>query len=124
MAQFADDFSDVSFVPDELRGVALLSDPSYNKGTAFSQEERNRYGLECQLPNSVETIERQVERVMERLDAKSNDLERYIYLIALSDRNETLFYRTLMSDPARFMPIVYSPTVGDACLTFGHMYRP
>jgi malate dehydrogenase (oxaloacetate-decarboxylating)(NADP+) len=123
MAQFADDFSDVSFVPDDLRGVALLSDPSYNKGTAFSQEERNRYGLEGLLPHSVETIERQVERVMEHLDAKSNDLERYIYLIALSDRNETLFYRALMSDPARFMPIVYAPTVGDACLAFGHMYR-
>jgi malate dehydrogenase (oxaloacetate-decarboxylating)(NADP+) len=99
-----------SFIPDDLRGIALLSDPSYNKGTAFSQDERYRYGLEGLLPHSVETIERQVERVMEHLDAKPNDLERYIYLIALSDRNETLFYRTLMSDPARFMPIVYAPT--------------
>ena len=123
MTQFADDFSAASFIPDDLRGVALLSHPSHNKGTAFSLEERDRYGLEGLLPHSVETIERQVERVMEHLDAKSNDLERYIYLIALSDRNETLFYRTLMSDPARFMPIVYAPTVGDACLAFGHMYR-
>jgi hypothetical protein len=57
------------------------------------------------------------------LDAKPNDLERYIYLIGLLDRNETLFYRTLMSDAARFMPIVYDPTVADACLAFGHIYR-
>jgi malate dehydrogenase (oxaloacetate-decarboxylating)(NADP+) len=60
---------------------------------------------------------------MRHLDAKPNDLERYIYLIGLLDRNETLFYRTLMSDPARFMPIVYDPTVADACLAFGHIYR-
>ncbi len=60
---------------------------------------------------------------MEHLDAKPNDLERYIYLIGLSDRNETLFYRTVMSDPARFIPILYDPTVADACLAFGHIYR-
>ena len=73
--------------------------------------------------HAVESLDRQLERVMEHLDAKPNDLERYIYLIGLSDRNETLFYRTLMSDPARFVPIVYDPTVADACLTFGHIYR-
>jgi malate dehydrogenase (oxaloacetate-decarboxylating)(NADP+) len=60
---------------------------------------------------------------MEHLDAKPNDLERYIYLIGLSDRNETLFYRAVMSDPARFIPILYDPTVADACLAFGHIYR-
>ena len=60
---------------------------------------------------------------MRHLDAKPTDLERYIYLIGLADRNETLFYRTVMSDPARFMPILYDPTVADACLTFGHIYR-
>src|SRR5262249_14828654 len=75
------------------------------------------------LPHAVETLDRQLERVMEHLDAKPNDLERYVYLIGLSDRNETLFYRTLMSDPARFVPIVYDPTVAEACLTFGHIYR-
>jgi malic enzyme len=57
------------------------------------------------------------------LEAKPTDLERYIYLIGLSDRNETLFYRTVMSDPARFIPILYDPTVAEACLTFGHIYR-
>ena len=106
-----------------LHGQALLDNPVLNKGTAFTPEERRKYGLEGLLPHTVETLNRQLERVMEHLDAKPNDLERYIYLIGLADRNETLFYRTLMSDPARFVPIVYDPTVADACLTFGHIYR-
>jgi malate dehydrogenase (oxaloacetate-decarboxylating)(NADP+) len=108
---------------DTLRGVALLDDPIRNKGTAFTSEERRKYGLEGLLPHAVENLDRQVERVMGHLDAKPNDLERYIYLIGLSDRNETLFYRAVMSDPARFIPILYDPTVADACLTFGHIYR-
>ena len=106
-----------------LRGQALLDSPTLNKGTAFTTEERRAYGLEGLLPQAVETLDRQLERVLQHLDAKPNDLERYIYLIGLADRNETLFYRTLMSDPARFVPIVYDPTVADACLAFGHIYR-
>src|SRR5262245_6785698 len=106
-----------------LRGPALLNNPGLSKGTAFTPEERREFGLEGLLPHAVETLDRQLERVMEHLDAKPNDLERYIYLIGLSDRNETLFFRTLMSDPARFVPIVYDPTVAEACLTFGHIYR-
>jgi len=109
--------------PPTLRGVALLDDPIRNKGTAFTSEERHQYGLEGLLPHSVEHLDRQVERVMGHLDAKPNDLERYIYLIGLSDRNETLFYRSVMSDSARFIPILYDPTVADACLAFGHVYR-
>jgi malate dehydrogenase (oxaloacetate-decarboxylating)(NADP+) len=105
------------------RGEALLNDPIRNKGTAFTANERRKYGLEGLLPQAVESLDRQVERVLQHLDAKPTDLERYIYLIGLSDRNETLFYRTLMSDPARFVPIVYDPTVADACLAFGHIYR-
>jgi malate dehydrogenase (oxaloacetate-decarboxylating)(NADP+) len=107
----------------ETQAQAMLDDPVRNKGTAFTQEERRRYGLEGLLPQAVESLDRQLERVMQHLDAKPNDLERYIYLIGLADRNETLFYRTLMSDPVRFVPIVYDPTVADACLTFGHIYR-
>jgi malate dehydrogenase (oxaloacetate-decarboxylating)(NADP+) len=107
----------------DLRGMALLEDPELSKGTAFTSTERSAFGLEGLLPAAVETLDRQLERVMEHLDAKPNDLERYIYLIGLSDRNETLFYHALMSDPARFMPIVYDPTVGEACLTFGHIFR-
>jgi malate dehydrogenase (oxaloacetate-decarboxylating)(NADP+) len=109
--------------PDALKGVALLNDPYRNKGTAFTSDERREFGLEGLLPASVESLDRQLERVLRHLDAKPTDLERYIYLIGLLDRNETLFYRTVMSDPARFMPIVYDPTVADACLAFGHIYR-
>jgi malate dehydrogenase (oxaloacetate-decarboxylating)(NADP+) len=110
-------------VADRLQGLPLLDDPIRNKGTAFTAEERRRYHLEGLLPQSVESLDGQVERVLEHLDAKPTDLERYIYLIGLSDRNETLFYRAVMSDPARFIPILYDPTVADACLTFGHIYR-
>jgi malate dehydrogenase (oxaloacetate-decarboxylating)(NADP+) len=106
-----------------LHGVALLNDTGRNKGTAFTSDERRGLGLEGLLPHAVDSLDRQVERVLRHLDAKPDDLERYIYLIGLLDRNETLFYRTLMSDPARFMPIVYDPTVADACLAFGHIYR-
>src|SRR5277367_3152630 len=105
------------------KGIALLSDSIRNKGTAFSENERREFGLEGLLPHAVDSLDRQVERVRGHLDAKPNDLERYVYLIGLSDRNETLFYRTVMSDPARFIPIVYTPTVADACLHFGHIYR-
>src|SRR4051794_18890561 len=108
---------------DTMRGIALLNDPARNKGTAFTPDERREFGLDGLLPPSVDSLDRQVERVMQHLDAKPNDLERYVYLIGLADRNETLFYRTLMSDPARFVPIVYDPTVADACLAFGHIYR-
>ena len=106
-----------------VSGIELLDDPVLNKGTAFSAAERQRYGLEGLLPHAVETLDRQVERVMGHLEQKPNDLERYVYLMGLCDRNETLFYKTLMSDPARFVPIVYDPTIADACSRFGHLYR-
>ena len=104
-------------------GMALLADATLNKGTAFTEEERERYGLVGLLPDAVEDLDRQVERVLQHLENKTSDLERYIYLVGLSDRNETLFFKVLMSDPQRFLPIVYDPTVGEACLKFGHIYR-
>jgi len=107
----------------DLHGPALLNDPAHNKGTAFTEDERRRLGLEGLIPSSSETLDRQVERVLGHLEAKTTDLERYIYLIGLLDRNETVFYRTVMSDPARFIPILYDPTVAEACLAFGHIYR-
>ncbi len=107
----------------DLKGVELLDDPVLNKGTGFTEAERERYGLEGLLPHAVETLDRQLKRVMGHLEQKPSDLERYVYLMGLCDRNETLFYKTLMSDPARFVPIVYDPTVADACLQFGHLYR-
>ena len=106
-----------------ISGIELLDDPVLNKSTAFTVAERRQHGLEGLLPATVETIERQLERVMGHLDQKPSDLERYVYLMGLCDRNETLFYKTLMSDPARFVPIVYDPTIADACLAFGHLYR-
>jgi len=94
-----------------------------HKGTAFTQEERASLGLEGLLPTAVETLDRQVERVLGHLGAKPNDIERFIYLQELSNSNQTLFYATVMSDPARFVPIVYDPTIAEACLTYGHIYR-
>ena len=105
------------------RGMELLDNPNLNKGTAFTDEERERLGLVGLLPDSVEDIDRQLERVLGHLKTKPTDLERYIYLIGLCDRNETLFYKLLMSDPMRFLPIVYDPTVAEACLKFGYIYR-
>ena len=75
------------------------------------------------MPDVTETEDLQLRRVMTQLGHKNTDLDRYIYLINLLDHNETLFYRTIMSDPARFLPIVYDPTIGEACLKFGHIYR-
>jgi malate dehydrogenase (oxaloacetate-decarboxylating)(NADP+) len=105
------------------QGVDLLRDPQLNKGTAFSARERHKLKLEGLLPAVVEGIEEQVQRVMNHLSLKPNDLERYIYMIGLLDRNETLFFKVLMSDPARFVPIMYDPTVGEACLKFSDIYR-
>jgi malate dehydrogenase (oxaloacetate-decarboxylating)(NADP+) len=104
-------------------GVRLLDDYRHNKETAFTDQEREAFGLVGLLPPAVESIERQVERVMLHLDAKPSDLERYIYLNDLAERDQALFYRAVMSDPKRFIPILYDPTVADACLRFGHIYR-
>lgn len=106
-----------------LSGAALLHDPARNKGSAFSRDERRKLGLEGLLPHTVESLDRQVERVMSHLDSLTDDLARYVYLIDLEARNETVFYRTIMSDPKRFIPILYDPTVADACLEFGNLYR-
>src|ERR1700741_5372092 len=106
-----------------LRGIDILRNPNLNKGTAFNLKEREDLGLVGLLPDGIETLDRQVERVLGHLAQKPTDLERYIYLIGLADRNETLFYKVLMSAPPRFLPIVYDPTIGEACLKFGHIYR-
>jgi malate dehydrogenase (oxaloacetate-decarboxylating)(NADP+) len=105
------------------RGIDLLRDPQLNKATAFTEAERDALGLTGLLPAAVDSEETQVQRALQQLGQKPTDLERYIYLIQLLDTDETLFYRVLMSDPARFLPIVYDPTVGEACLKFGHIFR-
>ena len=107
----------------EKRGMELLQDPELNKSTAFTDSEKQELGLVGLLPDIAESEDLQLQRVMLQLGQKNTDLERYIYLVNLLDHNETLFYRTIMSDPARFLPIVYDPTIGEACLKFGHIYR-
>src|SRR5258708_249190 len=104
-------------------GYSLLQNPRMNKGTAFSKEERNRYGLNGLLPDTVETLETQVQRVNEQVDHFEHPINKYVYLLQLLDNNETLFFKTIMQDPARFMPLVYTPTVGEACQQFGHILR-
>ena len=105
------------------RGIEVLRDPTLNKSTAYTEAEKQELGLIGLVPDVTETEDLQLQRVLAQLAQKNTDLERYIYLINLLDHNETLFYRTVMSDPARFLPIVYDPTIGEACLKFGHIYR-
>jgi len=104
-------------------GIELLQNPSLNRSTAFTEAEKQALGIVGLVPDVTETEDLQLRRVMMQLAQKNTDLDRYIYLINLLDHNETLFYRTVMSDPARFLPIVYDPTIGEACLKFGHIYR-
>jgi malate dehydrogenase (oxaloacetate-decarboxylating)(NADP+) len=105
------------------RGTALLHDPSLNKGTAFTEEERDALGLRGLLPPQVGTQELQVARVLENFRRLTTPLEKYILLEALKDRNEALFFRVITENPDEMMPIIYTPTVGLACQQFGHIYR-
>ena len=102
---------------------ALLRDGRYSKDTAFSLAERRAFGLEGLLPTAVESLDQQVERVLYQLDQKTTDLERYIFLIGLEERNETVFYKTIMSDPKRFLPWLYAPGIANACTHFSAIYR-
>jgi len=104
-------------------GTNLLRHPHLNKSTAFTEDEREALGLIGLLPEGVDTEENQLRRIHIQLSNKSTDLEKYIYLMSLQDNDETLYYKTLMSDPAHFMPLVYTPTVGEACQKFGHILR-
>lgn len=104
-------------------GIYLLHNPMLNQGTAFSEEERERFGLRGLLPPKVISQELQAQRVMENFNKKSNDLEKYTYMIDLEDRNENLFYRVVMDNIETMMPIIYTPTVGQACQEFGHIFR-
>ena len=105
------------------RGIDVLHDASLNKSTGFTEAEQQALGLVGLVPDRTESIESQLARVLFQLDKKSTDLDRFIYLMNLLDTNQTLFYRTLMSDPARFLDIVYDPTIGEACLKFDHIFR-
>jgi malic enzyme len=105
------------------RGAALLRQPIYTKGSAFTPEERVAFGLEGLLPQHVSTMEEQEQRVYANIVRKTDPLEKYIGLAALQDRNEHLFYRLLIDHAEEFLPIVYTPTVGKACQEFSHIFR-
>jgi malate dehydrogenase (oxaloacetate-decarboxylating)(NADP+) len=105
------------------RGIDVLHDPKTNKSTGFTEAERQALGLVGLVPDVTESIETQLSRVLQQLQGKPNDLERFIHLMNLLETNETLFYRTLMSDPARFLEIVYDPEIGEASLKFDQILR-
>jgi malate dehydrogenase (oxaloacetate-decarboxylating)(NADP+) len=104
-------------------GYGLLHNPRLNKGTAFTEAERRAWGLEGLLPPAVTTMPLQIARRHAEIAALENDLQKYLVLSDLQVRNETLYYAILMSDPATYMPIVYTPTVGEACQRFAHIFR-
>lgn len=106
-----------------LTGRDLLLEPALNKGTAFTVEERNQFDLHGLLPPLVETLEQQCTRAYEAYKRKSDDLERHIFLRALQDTNETLFYALLYRHIAEMAPIVYTPVVAQGCINFSHIYR-
>ena len=105
------------------RGTTLLRDPTLNKGTAFSEQERDVLGLRGLLPPHVATQDEQVERVLENFRRLQTPLSKYIMLSGLLDRNEALFFRVVMDHADEMLPIIYTPTVGLACQQFGHIYR-
>jgi malate dehydrogenase (oxaloacetate-decarboxylating)(NADP+) len=104
-------------------GVELLHDPVRNKGTAFTEAERDALGLRGLLPPHIHTMEEQVIRVLENFHREPTDLEKYIQMSSLQDRNETLFYRVVLDHIEEMMPIIYTPTVGRACQEYGHILR-
>lgn len=107
----------------EQLGPNILRIPELNKGMAFTSAERDKFHLHGLLPPRINTIDQQVTKVLNNLRQKANDLERYIYMMSLQVRNETLFFRTVMENLEELMPILYTPTVGQACQVYGHIHR-
>ena len=110
--------------PSDLpRGLALLRDPLLNKGTAFTEQERDALGLRGFLPAHVFSMQTQVERVMANLRELPNDLAKYVALNELHDRNEALFFRVVCDNIDEIQPLIYTPTVGLACQRFGYIFQ-
>jgi len=112
-----------SIAPDLPRGVALLRDPALNKGTAFTEHERDALGLRGLLPPHVLSQDEQVQRVLENLRRLPDDLDKHVALNALHDRNETLFFRVVCDNIDEMQPLIYTPTVGLACQKYGHIFQ-
>ena len=110
-------------LPAVKRGAALLNDPELNKGTAFTEAERSALGLRGLLPPRVMTQHEQLERFLPGVRSRPTPLDQYAYLVGLHDRNVTLFYRLVMDHLEEMMPILYTPTVGQACQEFGRIFR-
>lgn len=106
----------------EKFGQDILSDPRLNKGTAFTADERTQYGLHGLLPRRISTFEQQQERALANIRRQQTDIDKYIFLSALYKRNERLYYRLLIDHTTELMPIVYTPTVGQACLDFAQLF--
>lgn len=104
-------------------GIAVLRDPAFNKGSAFTKEEREVLGIRGLLPAHVHTIDEQLVRVLGNVRRETTNLAKYTFLAGLQDRNMTLFYRLLLENLEELMPIVYTPTVGQACLEYSYIYR-
>ena len=107
----------------ESKGFDILRNAAENKSVAFTLEEREENGLRGLLPAKVFDQSMQLERVLENMNRKSDDIERYIFLYSLQGRNERLYYRTLIDYIEDMMPIVYTPTVGEACRQFANIFR-
>src|ERR1700722_6424576 len=112
-----------AFVTTALNGYELLADPRLNKGTAFSETEREEFDLHGLLPPNVATLDEQVSRRLQALRGYETDLERYAILRELQDTNETLFYALLVDNLEEMLPIVYTPTVGAGCQQFSRLFR-
>ena len=110
-------------IKTSFTGQVLLDNPLLNKGSAFPEDERREFGLLGLLPLHCSTIEEQLARTYENYRRKENDLERYVFLTALQDRNEILFYRLLQEHVSEMMPIIYTPTVGEGCRQYSHVFR-
>src|SRR5208283_4748125 len=108
---------------DPTRGMALLRDPLLNKGTAFTEQERDALGLRGLLPAHVLSMKAQADRVLTNLRKLPNDLEKYVALTELHDRNDTLFFRVVCDNIDEIQPLIYTPTVGLACQRFGHIFQ-
>ena len=110
-------------VTPSKRGADLLRDPLLNKGTCFTIEERRRLGIQGLLPPAVSSPEVQISRALGNIRKRANDLEKYVEMLALLDRNETLYYKLVTQNTAELMPIIYTPTVGQGCQLYGHLLR-
>jgi malic enzyme len=111
------------YLPVAERGTRLLKEPLLNKGTAFTAEERSALGITGLLPSHVSTLEEQVERAVDQLAAKEDPLQKHIYLAGLQDRNETLFYRLVIDHLTDLVPLIYTPTVAQACRHWSRIFR-